>query len=47
MPTVILDTKDLLYCLDRSQPDKREIALALVRRSVGDIAISVQVLQEL
>ena len=46
MPTVFLDTNILLYCLDRSNEDKRQIAISLVRRHVADIAISVQVLQE-
>jgi predicted nucleic acid-binding protein len=46
MPTVFLDTNILLYRLDRAQPDKREIAMALVRKHVSEITISVQVLQE-
>jgi predicted nucleic acid-binding protein len=46
MPTVFLDTNILLYRLDKSQPDKRQTAIDLIREHVGEIAISVQVLQE-
>jgi len=46
MPTVFLDTNVLLYRLDLSQPDKRQMAIDLVRNHVSEIAISVQVLQE-
>jgi predicted nucleic acid-binding protein len=45
-----LDTNILLYAYDRDAPAKRDAALRLVERgwsSPGDVAISVQVLQEL
>lgn len=45
-----LDTNILLYAYDREAPAKREAALRLVERgwaSPGEMAISVQVLQEL
>ena len=51
MPAVkFLDTNILVYAYDRAAPAKREVALRLVERgwsSPGEIAISVQVLQEL
>jgi predicted nucleic acid-binding protein len=46
MRTVFLDTNILLYRLDRSQPDKRQSAISLVRKHASEIAISVQVLEE-
>ncbi len=45
-----LDTNILLYAYDQDAADKRPIALGWVERgwsSLGDIAVSVQVLQEL
>ena len=45
-----LDTNILLYAYDREAPAKREAALRLVEQgwaSPGEMAISVQVLQEL
>jgi predicted nucleic acid-binding protein len=45
-----LDTNILLYAYDRDAPAKREVALRMVEQgwsSPGDIAISVQVLQEM
>ena len=45
-----LDTNILLYAYDLDAPAKREVALRLVQRgwsSPGDVAISVQVLQEM
>lgn len=44
-----LDTNILLYAYDREAPVKREVALRLVEQgweSVGSLAVSVQVLQE-
>ncbi len=44
-----LDTNILLYAYDQDAPAKREVALRCVERawdSPGDVAISVQVLQE-
>jgi predicted nucleic acid-binding protein len=46
MPTVFLDTNILLYRLDRSQPEKRERSISLIRKHADELAISVQVLQE-
>jgi predicted nucleic acid-binding protein len=48
--TKFLDTNILLYAYDRDAPAKRDVALRLVQRgwsSPGEMAISVQVLQEL
>ena len=48
--TKFLDTNILLYAYDRNAPGKREVALRWVRQGwsrPGDVAISVQVLQEL
>ena len=48
--TKFLDTNILLYAYDRAAPAKRDVALRLVQRgwaSPGELAISVQVLQEL
>ncbi len=45
-----LDTNILLYAYDCDAPAKREVALGLVQQgwsSLGEVAISVQVLQEL
>ena len=45
-----LDTNILLYAYDLDAPDKRPVALRLVEQgwtSLGDTAISVQVLQEM
>jgi predicted nucleic acid-binding protein len=45
-----LDTNILLYAYDRDAPVKREVALRLVQQgwsSLGEVAISVQVLEEL
>ena len=45
-----LDTNILLYAYDQDAPSKREAALQMVEQgwaSPGDLAISVQVLQEL
>lgn len=48
--TKFLDTDVLLYAYDLDAPAKREVALAIVEQgwsSLGTIAISVQVLQEM
>jgi predicted nucleic acid-binding protein len=48
--TKFLDTNILLYAYDRDAPSKRDVALRLVQRgwsSPGEVAVSVQVLQEL
>ena len=45
-----LDTNILLYAYDRDAPAKRKVAVRLVEQgwaSPGDVAISVQVLQEM
>lgn len=48
--TRFLDTNILLYAYDLDAPAKRAVALPLIEQgwaSLGDIAISVQVLQEM
>ncbi len=48
--TKFLDTNILLYAYDLDAPAKRSVALSLVKQgwnSPGEIAISVQVLQEM